>query len=280
MVAAYRGLAAFLPEETRLADDPFGLRFAGRLGRAVERTATRFPRIAARALANEMILALQIRTRVLDDELLRFVAGGGRQVLLLGAGFDSRAARLGRELDGAVVFEVDHPATQAKKRRVLAGAGGAPVSYLSWDFERTPTAELPAHLAALGHDAARPTLTLWEGVTMYLGPAAIEATTAAVRALSAPRSRFVFTYFDRREIEHPTARHRVVRAVVARLGEPFRFGWDPAELPGWLTARGFALVSDRSDTALARDLFPPRVARRYRGGMRHIAIAEVDAATA
>jgi methyltransferase (TIGR00027 family) len=274
-VAAMRGLAAFLPREARLSEDPFGLRFAEPFA-PVARAARRFPSIASRALSHDHLLGIQIRTRVLDDILLGFVAQGGRQVLLLGAGFDCRAARFRRELAGATVFEVDHPATQAKKRRVLAEAGidGEGVAYLPWDFETAPMSALPARLGAIGHSRARPTLTVWEGVSMYLTHDAIEAAVSAVRDLSAEASPFAFTYFDRAAIEHPPLRLQVIGAVVARFGEPFRFGWDPDELPAWLSARGFGLVSDRTDRDLAHELFPPRYATTYHGGLRHIAMAE------
>lgn len=274
-VAAMRGLAAFLPREARLSDDPFGLRFSPRAAR-VARAARRFPWIASRALARRHLLSIQIRTRVLDDILRDFVAQGGRQVLLLGAGFDCRAARFRRELAEVTVFEVDHPATQARKRRILAdvGASSAPVVYLPWDFERAAMAELPDRLAALGHHRGQPTLTIWEGVSMYLTPEAIEAAVAAVRDLSAPRSPFAFTYLDRAALERPPLRMHLLGAFVARLGEPLRFGWDPQELPGWLAARGFVVVSDRTDVTLARELFPPRFATTAHGGLRHLAVAE------
>jgi methyltransferase (TIGR00027 family) len=270
-----RGLGALLPREARLSDDPFGLRFARPVDR-MARAARRFPAVASRALARDHVLSIQIRTRVLDDVLLGFLAQGGRQVLLLGAGFDCRAARFQRELAGATVFEVDHPATQAKKRRVLAdlGAQTGPVAYLAWDFESAPMSDLPGRLAGLGHDAGCPTLTVWEGVTMYLTLDAIEAAVAAVHRLSAPGSTFAFTYLDRAAIERPPLRMHLLGAVVARLGEPFRFGWEPASLPAWLADRGFATVSDRTDAELARELFPPRYAATYQGGLRHIAVAE------
>jgi methyltransferase (TIGR00027 family) len=272
-VAALRGMSALLPREARLSEDPFGLRFSRPLARLAG-VARRYPRAAWRALPHDQMLSLQIRTRVLDDVLLGFVAQGGRQVILLGAGFDCRAARFRRELAGVTVFEVDHPATQAKKRRVLAGVESARTAYLAWDFERAPMTELEGRLAAVGHDRALPTLTIWEGVTMYLTPDAIEATVAAVRGLSARGSPFAFTYFDRAAIDRPPLRLAIVGAVAARLGEPFRFGWDPQELPGWLEARGFAPLSDRTDADLARELFPPRLAATYHGGLRHIAVAE------
>src|SRR5262249_33277528 len=118
-VAACRSLGAKLPEDARLADDPYGAWFAGRraafLARALPRVATRPLWPAARYM--------QVRTRVVDDALRACVRAGGRQVLLLGAGYDARATRLAPELEGARVFEVDHAATQARKRRILARLG-------------------------------------------------------------------------------------------------------------------------------------------------------------
>ena len=273
-VAALRGMSELLPAEMRLVDDPFGLRFSRPLARFA-RAARRVPSLALRGLPRDHLVSLQIRTRVLDDVLRDFVAQGGRQVLLLGAGFDCRGARLRRELAGATVFEVDHPATQGKKRRVLdeGGIETARVTYLAWDFESTPLAELPSRLGALGHDAARPTLTLWEGVIPYLTPAAVADTAAAVAALSSPGSPFAFTYLDRSALERPPLRAALFGAIVSRLGEPFRFGWDPQELPGWLASRGFQLTSDRTDADYARELFPPRYAATYHGGLRHLAVA-------
>ena len=274
-VAAVRGLGELLPREARLSDDPFGLRFAAPYGERVAGAARRFPALARRALARDHVLHMQIRTRVIDDLLLGFLAQGGRQVLLLGAGFDCRAARFRHELGEAVVFEVDHPATQGKKRRVLAETGveTGPVVYLPWDFEGAPMADLPARLGALGHDPRRATLTLWEGVIPYLTPGAVAGTVDAVGALSAPGSPFAFTYLDRTALDHPPLRLALLGAVAARLGEPLRFGWDPLELPSWLAERGFSLVSDRTDARLARELFPPRFSATYHGGLRHIAVA-------
>jgi methyltransferase (TIGR00027 family) len=274
-VAGLRGLGELLPREARLAADPFGLRFYSPHGERLARAGRRFPAVAARAVSRSAVLAMQLRTRVLDDVLLGFAAQGGRQVLVLGAGFDCRAARFRHELDRAVVFEVDHPATQAKKRRVLdeGDIETARVVYLPWDFERTPMADLPGRLAALGHDASRPTLTLWEGVIPYLTADAVAGTVAAVGALSAPRSPFAFTYLDRAALDHPPLRTAVAGALVARMGEPFRFGFDPQDLPAWLTARGFSILSDRTDAALARELFPAPFATTYHGGLRHIAVA-------
>jgi methyltransferase (TIGR00027 family) len=274
-VAGWRGLGTLLGEG-QIADDPFGVRFGGRWAATLEAAARVEP--VRRALLGTRLVAhwagyMQVRTRAIDDELLGFAAGGGRQVVILGAGYDCRAARFARELAGVRVLEVDHPATQARKREVLARAGAAPpVAYVPWDFETRAPGELPG---ALELDRAAPTLTIWEGVTMYLSEEAIEATFAALRGLGGAGSRVVFTYMERRLLERPPARARALRAIVAGLGEPFRFGWDPAALPGWLDARGHALVSDRTDAELAAALLPPPISGAVRGEGRHVAVATV-----
>jgi methyltransferase (TIGR00027 family) len=170
------------------------------------------------------------------------------------------------------VFEVDHPATQARKRAALGNEGRA--AYSGFDFEAQPAAALPDALASHGHRRNQPTLTLWEGVTMYLTEEAIDSTLAAVRAYSAPGSRIVFTYFEKdRMLRHRGLSHRLLRRFVASVGEPFRFGWDPNELPAWLKARGFELLSDRTEEELARSLLPPEAASRVEGLGRHVAVA-------
>ena len=88
------------------------------------------------------------------------------------------------------------PCSRSTTRRPRATSSGssrsaglaAPVRYLTWDFEARPMAELPAALAAAGHDPAAPTLTIWEGVTMYLTERAIDETVRVVRGMSAPGS--------------------------------------------------------------------------------------------
>jgi methyltransferase (TIGR00027 family) len=263
-VAAARGMGRLLPEAIRIADDPYGLAFASpRIARLVDRTCDARPD-RAQAIARVPGLSLwiaymQVRTRLIDDAVRAFVADGGRQVVVLGAGYDCRALRL-PELAGARVLEVDHPATQGHKRAVLDRlAARSPAHYLAWDFETHPLDDLPGALADAGHDPAAPTLTIWEGVTMYLTEAAIDASLRAIATWSAAGSVLALTYMTRQRLQRSVAL-RAVRAVVRSLGEPFRFGWDPDELPGYLAARGFALTSDVSTADAGYQLLPRELA--------------------
>ena len=73
------------------------------------------------------VAAMTVRARFIDDALERAVAAGAKQVLILGAGFDSHAYRCEELLREVRVYEVDEPATQAWKReRVAAVVGAAP----------------------------------------------------------------------------------------------------------------------------------------------------------
>ncbi|HEX8113081.1 MAG TPA: SAM-dependent methyltransferase [Kofleriaceae bacterium] len=263
-VAAARGMGRLLPEAVRIADDPYGLSFASpSIARLVDRTRDAHPdraQVIARVPGLSLWIAyMQVRTRLIDDAVRAFATAGGHQVVVLGAGYDCRALRL-PELAGARVFEVDHPATQGHKRAVLDRLGArSPARYLTWDFETHPMDDLPGALADAGHDPAAPTLTIWEGVTMYLTDAAIHASLRAIASWSTAGSELALTYMTRQRLQRSVAL-RAVRAVVRSLGEPFRFGWDPDELPGYLAARGFALTSDVSTADAAHQLLPPELA--------------------
>lgn len=271
-VAAFRGLAPWLPDGGQLASDPFGLEFAPPVARPLV-ALTRAPRAArlvlSRGTLGRMMFWLQVRTRALDDYLLAFARAGGRQVVLLGAGFDCRASRFAGELEGGVVYEIDHPATQRRKREVLArlGAPSVRTEFVAWNFERQQ--DLPAHLRSIGLDPRKATFTIWEGVTPYLTEPAIAATMASVRAWSGARgSQLGFTYIE------PASIKRSWRRIVAAVGEPWRFGWEPAALPSWMAAHGMRLVQDESDADLARRYLPERFRARLGEPGRHVALAE------
>lgn len=279
-VATCRGLGPLLPERLRLVDDPLGARFAGGplgdLAAALRDAGPVARGVAAAGLAPLVpwVLYMQVRTRAIDDALVEAVEAGCRQVVILGAGFDARASRMRAALRDAAVYEVDHPATQRRKRAVIDAAGAPSIArYLAWDFERDPMSELPARLAAMGHDPAAPTFTIWEGVTMYLSAEALDATARAVAGYSAPGSRLAFNYVRRDLVDAPGPLTAVVSRFVKGVGEPFRSGFDPSSLPDWLEARGFGIVRDNDFADLAARMLPSPWSRVTRVG-RRFAVAE------
>jgi hypothetical protein len=163
---------------------------------------------------------------LIDDLVTEALASIG-QLVILGAGFDARAYRL-PGLDEISVFEVDHPVTQQAKRQALASIVSPQASYVRLvpvDFERDGPG--PA-LRAAGYRDDAPCLFVWEGVTNYLTPAAVDHTLGAVRGLAAVGSLLVFTYVDRAVLEgdsslFPEAR-RWVKGV-RRRASPGRSAW-------------------------------------------------------
>ena len=284
-VAAARGMSRLLPEAVRIADDPYGLAFsssglADLVNRSAHGPGSRAEAVARIPGLSTWIVYMQVRTRVIDDAARVFAAAGGRQIIMLGAGYDCRALRLS-ELGGAQVYEIDHPATQDHKRKVLAGLGvTSPARYLAWDFETRAMDDLPAALAELGHDPARPTLTIWEGVTMYLTEGAIDASLGAIATWSAPGSELAMTYQVKSASKKPSLATRAVQAMARQLGEPFKFGWAPAQLPDYLEVRGFHLVRDVAIASAARDLLPASLAALLSRTEDHVAFARSTARVA
>ncbi len=148
-----------------------------------------------------LTLMMIIRTRFIDDCLLSAVRNGVKQVVILGAGFDSRAYRFHEALKGVAVFEVDSAATQEiKKRRADAVLGGLPraVTYVPINFN---VDDLGTVLKKAGCDASKKTFFTWEGVSMYVEEEGVRQTLRAIAARSAPGSSLVMDFASAKMIE-------------------------------------------------------------------------------
>ena len=166
------------------------------------------------------------RCKFIDDVVLAEVDAGLDELVLLGAGFDSRAYRLADRLGGVRVLEVDHPATQASKRARL---GRLPdleadhVTFVPVDFNRQ---ELAAELARAGHDEAAATLFVWSGVSPYLPEEAVEKVLTWVGSHSSPRTSIVFdaTWAEMVDGTRDYYGAAELLKAVAAVGEPLRWG--------------------------------------------------------
>jgi methyltransferase (TIGR00027 family) len=201
-----------------------------------------------------MRLFVAARSRFAEDCAAQAVERGVRQIVVLGAGLDTFGLRNPHAQTGAVVFEVDHPATQAWKRASIARAGISMPEWLKFvpgDFER---GDLAARLAAAGVDLERPAFFMWLGVVIYLTKRTFHTTLSTIAQV--PGGEVVFDYG-----EPPGAYSGVRRealearmARVALLGEPWLSFFTPAELSADLRKLGFSQIDD---------LGPHEIARRY-----------------
>ncbi len=211
-----------------------------------------------------------VRTRVIDDFVAAAMRDGCTQLLLLGAGYDTRATRLPAAASSAA-FEVDHPDTQQRKRHAV-GPVSERVHYVPLDFERHA---LPPALIDAGFDPTTPSCVVWEGVFSYLTPDAIDLTLAALVHLCAPASRILLTYVDQRSLDAASAQPQAWIAAVRDAGEPFQTGLDPSQAPAFFAARGLTLRHDESTADAARRLGRPDA--RAIPGFYRLASLTVDA---
>lgn len=222
-------------------DDPFAIRLLPDDCRAAveRRIERRWPR--SRREAGLFVVAgateplMGPRTVEIDDAIRPLAPGA--QLVVLGAGLDARAYRM-PELAGSVVFEVDHPASQAFKRRQVAGLvpSARELRHVPVDFERERSSDA---LARAGHDATVPTTWVFEGVISYLEPRDVEAAVDAIAERSAPGSRLILTYNE------PSGVRSLFSGVTRRTGEPQRATYTREAIRELLERRAFGVRSDR-----------------------------------
>jgi methyltransferase (TIGR00027 family) len=197
------------------------------------------------------------RTKHIDAVLRAELRRGIRQLVLLGAGYDSRPYRMADELRDVAVFEVDLPVMSAIKRGKVAQIVGDPptnVRYVEIDFT---TQDLGERLAASGHDPEAATLFIWSGVAPYLPEDAVREVLAFVGAQRSPDTSIVFDYCFREVVEGDVA-HAGARKLLARLaemGEPVRSGIPRGRTAEYLAELGLGVEEDLgADDAVGRYL--------------------------
>jgi len=253
LTAAARALHREEPQPW-VMDDYLALDLAGQEGLALlNRLRAEVPRPYLLAFSRWVC----VRARFPEDLVERAVAGGVAQYVILGAGLDSFAYRRRDLLDRLRVFEVDHPATQAWKRRRLAELGvELPTSlvFAPIDFERQTLRE---GLERAGFDFAKLAVFSWMGVTMYLTLDAINATLATM-AKCRPGSRVVLTYnqpldvLTRGDAEITGA----MAGLAAKMGEPFISRFRTAEIARLLRQHGFGEFTDFGSDEARAAYFP------------------------
>jgi len=248
-MALMRALESLRPASSRLFNDPYAAGFLGAWRKWLYRMARGGlgRRVVERVLdsaAPGARAAGIARTKWIDDEVTAALAQA-RQLVLLGAGFDTRAFRL-PAATRAITFELDHPETSRAKQAALKKHGPLPerVRFITLDFNHQA---VDAVLTQAGFDKTQPACFVWEGVTNYLTSEAIDSVLRQIQQ-AAPGSILLVTYIDRAVLDHPE-RFFGAAKLMARLesyGEPWTFGYSPEALSTFLAARGFQLLSNRS----------------------------------
>lgn len=264
-VLQWRALGTTIPEPELRNPDTFAARFFGAREREVL-LEVKQPIFVGRNFSDawpkmeegqrRIFLHALVRTRVIDEALAQSVKEGVGQVVILGAGYDSRAYRFRQLLRSTTVFEVDFPPTQEyKKLRVREVLGQAPSNlvFVPIDFNKD---DLGTVLGAAGYRPERKTVFIWEGVTYYIPESSVEATLRFVADHSGMGSIIVFDYEYQRAVngEHNDQILKQIYARLANWGEPHVFGMPNDSARGLVAKSGLTIVSD---------LGPKELTKRY-----------------
>jgi methyltransferase (TIGR00027 family) len=248
--SATRVIELYYPEDQRLFDDPFALKLLP-FGWRVAMRFFFLPGLRPAVLALRerrmpgSLGGILCRTCYIDDVLKRSLEAGIDQLVILGAGFDSRAYRI-PGIDQVQVFEVDLPGTRKlKQTRVEKVLGAVPenVTLVGMNFDLD---NLDAVLRDAGFQKGLRTLFIWEGVTQYISAESVKNTLEFVSSVSGVGSAIVFTYVRQGLIDGTDCPEwfQPFLSFAEKVGSPLIFGLDPAELEQTLSDCGLKLIDD------------------------------------
>jgi methyltransferase (TIGR00027 family) len=255
LVALWRALELERPPTQRIVSDEYAPVFLDAGGRATLRAARLGRPVVHAAERLEVVgVAAHVLCRhaFIDEHLLRALHDGAEQVVILGAGYDSRAYRFARALGERLVYEVDLPPLSRHKAAVVASRpdvfGSTAIRRVEIDFR---TQSLPDRLQDKGFQAGARTFVVWEGVVPYLSGAAVVQTLGALSECCGSGSTVTMDLWDG---VGGHDRYRNLRRLAARslswIGEPVSFGMPADEMAAFLAEHGWPT----SDLAPAAEL--------------------------
>lgn len=248
-MAFFRAIETVRPSHKRLFADPYatiflddGLKRAIRLS-TLPLIGPLIPKIIQSKGPGALSSGIA-RTKYIDDLLQQTIRNGVKQVIILGAGFDTRTLRLDF-LHSVPVIEIDHPDTAKLKIEKLEEAlGQLPqnVSYFQIDFNKQSLEDLASE-HNLNFNI--PTTIIWEGVTNYLTQQAADKTLEFVEKFTIG-SYIIFTYVNKLVLDNPRSfigTEKVFKNL-SKNEECWTLGFKPEELSGYLVRFHLILLED------------------------------------
>jgi methyltransferase (TIGR00027 family) len=203
------------------------------------------------------------RTKLIDELLEETIRNGVEQVIILGAGFDTRALRL-KFLDAVPVIEIDHPDTSNFKLNIIRRmSGGLPpkIRYCQIDFNKQNLDELARQQK---FDFDKPTTFIWEGVTNYLNRESIDKSFSFFTKFPT-NSYVIFTYVDKDMLDNPgnyLGGEKILNDL-KNIEEPWTFGFNSDELPAYLGKFNLLLLKDLGADEYRGMYIPHRTEKGY-----------------
>ena len=192
------------------------------------------------------------RTKYIDAAFSQALAEQFDQVLVFGAGFDTRALRFEAEAGRTRIFELDVPVTQNAKLQEYRKKGLAipsNVVFVAVDFDKE---SLPRRLDEAGFHTQQRSLFILEGLLMYLQPESVDELFRTIQGYAGPGSRVVFDYVHASVLRGEGKRYgeRGATKMVAQADEPWQFGIESEAIEGFLSTYDLKLTDHRDAQAL------------------------------
>ncbi len=208
------------------------------------------------------------RKRAIEIRCRQAIAQGVERILILGAGLDTLALRLAREMPGIDMVEIDHPATQSAKVGALSGATELPpknLQFIACDLAIQPIPSTP-------FDDGKVCLVIIEGVLMYLPPTEVARLFDTLYKLARSGTRIIFSFMSAWPDGGSGFRPKswLIERWLAWRGEPFLWSLQPDAMGDFLAARGFRLV----EMALTREFSEAATASGVRTEGENLVVCE------
>lgn len=197
------------------------------------------------------------RTKYIDQVFTDAVNQGVEQILIFGAGFDTRSIRLLRSRDNTRVFEIDVEVTQNAKLKRFREVG-VPVpdntTYISIDFNKDDPKE---SLITNGFQTGKRCLFILEGLLMYLDEDAVEKTFQLMYELSDEGSYVVFDYIYASVLRQEGKYYgeQELQKNVGNAGEPWTFGFEEGQVGEYLLNHGYNILEESNSETLEKRYF-------------------------
>jgi len=213
-----------------------------------------FTKVAAPKGIYEYVIA---RTKYIDAVFKKALVEQFEQILIFGAGFDTRALRFQDAIGNTIVFELDVPLTQQAKigqyeKRHLAIPEN--LIFIAIDFDKE---SLSTKLDEAGFHKNQRSLFILEGLVMYLQPESVDETFRIIRDYSANGSWVVFDYIYASILRKEGIYYGEtgIEQTVSNADEQWQFGIEKGQIEQFLTKYGMKLLDHKDSKALEKAYF-------------------------
>ena len=280
LMAGFRAMEMLRPREDRVCEDPFAEHFLTGAWVSLVKSPfrTRVYQWITHLINPGAHNTVPARVRYIDEHIKTCLQNGLEQMVILGAGYDSRACRLDELKNKVTVFEVDHPATQEQKKKVLETVFETLPENLAFVPYQLGDEGFEQQLFEKGYNENKTSLFILEGLIMYLDPETVKKLFSLISRISCLGSSVVFDFLPA-GIEDGSINSRGGKNMnkwALKKGEPFKFGIDKKTLPDFLSSIGFKEISITTAQQCRDIYFKGRSSNRPVSPLFSFANAEVD----